>query len=95
MLGVANIVSLKYAPLQLPQNLHNFSEGYLKHLTNFKGGGEVIVEEHLAIFLNFVESVNLGAKYVYTKLFVQSLKGEVGKWFRKLDANTIPLWEVF
>jgi hypothetical protein len=84
------IIAARYAPLVLPQVLYAFPAGdYMKYLPRFNGEGEVTTEEHLASFYSFADNFNVEHTDVWMRLFVQSLDGEVRKWFRGLPANSI------
>jgi hypothetical protein len=84
------IIAARYAPLVLPQVLYAFLAGdYMKYLPRFNGEGEVTAEEHLTYFYSFADNFNVEHTDVWMRLFVQSLDGEVRKWFRGLPANSI------
>jgi hypothetical protein len=75
------IITARYAPLVLPQNLNAFPTGdYMKYLPRYNGEGEVTVEEHLVAFYSFADNFNIEHADVWMSLFVQSLDGEVRKW---------------
>jgi hypothetical protein len=89
------IIVARYAPLVLPQNLNSFpTRDYMKYLPRFNGEGDVTTEEHLASYYNFADNFNIEHVDVWMRVFVQSLDGEVRKWFRSLPANSIPDIEV-
>jgi hypothetical protein len=77
------IVTARYAPLILPHPTNPFPAGdYLKYMPKFTGEGDITVEEHLAYFYSYADNLNIGDEYVWMRVFVQSLDGEVRKWFR-------------
>ena len=77
------IVAARYAPLVLPQPLNAFPRGYYQnYLPRFNGQGETTAEEHWDAFLSYADNQNIEAKDVWMRMFVQSLDGEVRKWFR-------------
>lgn len=85
------IIVARYAPLDLPQILHDFpTNDYMKYLPKFKGEGEMTTEEHLTVFYEFAENLGVEQHDVWMRLFTQSLEGEVHKWFRALQPNCIP-----
>ena len=88
------MVVVRYAPLVLPQPLNSIPRGdYQKYLPRFNGQGETTAEEHWDAFLSNEYNQNIEAKDVWMRMFVQSLDGEVRKWFKELLANKITLIE--
>ena len=83
----------RYAPLQLPQPFNQMPQDYLKILPHFSGEDEQTTENHIVVFCNFAESLNVEHLDVVLRLFVQSLDGEARKWFKGLPNNTNPSWE--
>lgn len=84
------IIAARYAPLVLPQVLHDLpTNDYLKYLPKFNGEGEVTAEEHLSTFYAFADNLGIEHEDVWMRLFAQSLDGEVRKWFRALTVNSI------
>ena len=76
------IVTARYAPLILPQPLNPLPAGdYLKYMPKFSGEGDVTDEEHLAAFYSYADNLNVESEDVWMRVFVQSLDGEVRKWF--------------
>jgi hypothetical protein len=53
----------------------------MKYFPRYNGEGDVIVEEHLVSFYSFTDNFNIDYTDVWMRLFVQSLDGEVRKWF--------------
>ena len=88
------MVASRYAPLVLPHPLNALPRGdYQKYLPSFNGQGETIVEEHWNAFISHADNQNIEVKDVWMSMFVQSLDGEVRKWFQELPANSITLIE--
>jgi ribonuclease HI len=84
------IVAARYAPLILPQPLNPLPAGdYLKYMPKFSGEGDVTAEEHLAAFYSYADNLNIENEDVWMRVFVQSLDGEVRKWFRGLAPGSI------
>jgi ribonuclease HI len=84
------IVAARYAPLILPQPTNPFPAGdYLKYMPKFTGEGDITAEEHLAAFYSYADNLNIGNEDVWMRVFVQSLDGEVRKWFRGLAPGSI------
>ena len=88
------MVAAKYAPLVLPQPLNALPGGYYqKNLPRFNGEGETIAEEHWEAFLHYADNKDIEDKDVWMRMFVQSLDGDVRKWFKELPANSITIIE--
>jgi hypothetical protein len=84
------IVAARYAPLVLPQPLNPLPAGdYLKYMPKFSGEGDITAEEHLAAFYSYADNLNIENEDVWMRVFVQSLDGEVRKWFRGLAPGSI------
>ena len=49
----------RYAPIQLPQQLNQMPQEYLKILTRFTREDEQTTENHISIFCNFAENLNV------------------------------------
>jgi hypothetical protein len=61
----------------------------MKYLPRFENEGETIVEENLIDFYSFVENFQVDYDDGWMRLLVQSLDGELRKWFRNLRDNSI------
>jgi ribonuclease HI/uncharacterized small protein (DUF1192 family) len=84
------IIAARYAPLILPQPLNPLPAGdYLKYMPKFSGEGDVTAEEHLSAFYSYADNLNIENEDVWMRVFVQSLDGEVRKWFRGLAPGSI------
>jgi uncharacterized small protein (DUF1192 family) len=84
------IVAARYAPLILPHPMNPLPAGdYLKYMPKFTGEGDITTEEHLAAFYIYVYNLNIENEDVWMRVFVQSLYGEVRKWFRGLAPGSI------
>jgi uncharacterized small protein (DUF1192 family) len=84
------IVAARYAPLVLPHPMNPLPAGdYLKYMPKFTGEGDITAEEHLAAFYSYADNLNIGNEDVWMRVFVQSLDGEVRKWFRGLAPGSI------
>jgi uncharacterized small protein (DUF1192 family) len=84
------IVAARYAPLILPQPLNPLPAGdYLKYMPKFSGEEDITAEEHLAAFYSYADNLNIENEDVWMRVFVQSLDGEVRKWFRGLAPGSI------
>jgi ribonuclease HI len=84
------IVAARYAPLVLPHPMNPLPAGdYLKYMPKFTGEGDLTAEEHLAAFYSYADNLNIENEDVWMRVFVQSLDGEVRKWFRGLAPGSI------
>jgi hypothetical protein len=84
------IVAARYAPLILPHPMNPLPTGdYLKYMPKFVGEGDITAEEHLAAFYIYADNLNIENEDVWMRVFVQSLDGEVRKWFRGLTPGSI------
>jgi hypothetical protein len=84
------IVATRYAPLVLPQPLNSLPTGdYLKYMPKFTGEEDITAEENLASFYSYADNLNIENEDVWMRVFVQSLDGEVRKWFRGLTPGSI------
>jgi hypothetical protein len=84
------IVAARYAPLILPHPMNALPAGdYLKYMPKFIGEEDITVEEHLLAFYSYVDNLNIENEDVWMRVFVQSLDGEVRKWFRGLTPRSI------
>jgi len=53
--------------------IHDCPKGCLKRLPIYNGEIGPNAEDHLSVFLDFVDNMNIEHEYVYMGLFVQSL----------------------
>ena len=84
------IVIARYAPLVLPHPMNPLPAGdYLKYMPKFTGEGDLTAEEHLAAFYSYADNLNIENEDVWMRVFIQSLDGEVRKWFRGLAPGSI------
>jgi hypothetical protein len=61
----------------------------MKYLPRYNGEGDVTAEEHLVAFYSFADNFNIDYANVWMRLFVQSLDGEVRKWFWDIPPPSI------
>jgi hypothetical protein len=54
----------------------------MKYLTIYNGEGDFTAEEHSVAFYSFADKFNIDYSDVWMRLFIQSLDGELRKWFR-------------
>lgn len=58
-------------------------------MPKFFGLGNYTAEEHIEAFYAYAENINIEAEVVWMRVFVQSLDGEMRKWFKTLPAASI------
>ena len=87
---MATMVAARYAPPVLPQPLNVLPAGdYRMFLPRFNGQGYATVEEYWNTFCSYADNHNFEHEDVWMRVFVQSLDGEIRKWFRELPPNSI------
>ena len=80
----------RYALLLFPNNLHPLPENdYMNYLPRFDNEGETTAEENLTTFYSFADNFQVVYDDVWMRIFVQSLDGEVRKYFKNLRDNSI------
>jgi hypothetical protein len=85
-----DIVASRYAPLVLPQPMNALPIGdYLNYMPKFTREEDIIVEEHLVAFYSYADNLNIENEDFWMRVFVQSLDGEVRKWFIGLTTESI------
>jgi hypothetical protein len=55
----------------------------------------VTAEQHMVAFEQLTDLLQIIHEDVFTRTFSQSLHGDVGQWFRHLEANSIGSWTEF
>jgi hypothetical protein len=84
------IVAARYSPLVLPHPMNVLPAGdYLKYMPKFTREEEITTKENLVSFYNYAYNLNIENEDVWMRVFVQSLDGEVRKWFRGLTPRSI------
>jgi len=62
---------------------------YQECMPKFTGTKGVSAEEHLELFYNYADNLDIYQEDVWMRVFVQSLDGEARKWFRDLPPRSI------
>jgi hypothetical protein len=88
-------VPARYAPLALPQILHDLPSKYAARIPTWGGDEDVTAEEHVDRFNDFVDREEVDDEDVKLRLFAQTFIGEVRKWFKALGAGSIHSWAEF
>ena len=78
-----------YAPLVLPQALNDMPADYQSKIPIFDATQSTTAQHYVDKMNEFFDLHEVEADNVTTKLFVQSFRGEVRKWFRALLAGSI------
>jgi len=71
------IVQARCENLVLPTNLDAFPTGYLKYFPKYNGEIGPSAKDHLHVFLDFADNMNIEQENVYLIFFVQSPEGNV------------------
>jgi hypothetical protein len=79
--GIFAQVAARYAPLILLVPLHDLPENYMKSLPKFTGEGDLTAQEHMHFFDQFADILGIEHEDVYSRLLVQTFKGQVRTWF--------------
>jgi len=84
-------MAARFAPLALPQNLHDMPADYQSKIPMFDGTPQsVSAQQHIDRMATFFDLYEIDEEDVTMCLFVQTFGGEVRKWFRGLTARSIP-----
>jgi hypothetical protein len=84
------IVAARYAPIILPHPMNPLPTGdYLKYMPRLTREGDITMEENLVAFYSYVDNLNIENEDVYMRVFIETLDGEVRKWFRGLALRSI------
>ena len=74
----------------MPTPLNAMPTGdYQEFMPKFNGIEGVTAEEHLEAFYSYGDNLDINEEDVWMRVFVQSLDGEVRKWFRELPPRSI------
>ena len=82
----------RYGPLNFPNNLHDMHDIYLNIFPKFDREKYVTIEYHMDTFQYFTNSLLIEDDDVHMRLFVQTLEGEVIKWFKSLPVDSLNSW---
>ena len=73
--------------------LNDMPKNYLKLLPRFSGDKKGPVEENISGFHDFTNNFMVEDDDVFMRLFVQTVEGDVKKWFLTLPTNSLHLWD--
>ena len=82
-------MAARYAPIVLPQNLHDMPQDYQKNVPFFYGVSQYTTQQHVTKMIDFCEIYEIDESDVQMRLFAQSLTGEVKIWFRNIAVGSI------
>ena len=82
----------KYTPIKLKRALNGMPQYYLKILTRFTVEDDISSQKHIEVLCAFVGNLNVENLDIVMRLFVQSLDGELRKWFNILPNDSISTW---
>lgn len=85
----------RYAPLALLAALHPIPYCYNHRIKQFGADGDLTAQQHVDWFQDFTNLEEVDENNVKMRLFSQSLKGVVKKWFRSLTPGSIANSRVF
>ena len=78
-----------YVPLALPDVLNPMLDNYNQRIKKFGADGDLTAQQHVHWFQDFTVLEEVDEDDVKMRLFAQSLKGVVKKWFRALTPGSI------
>jgi len=89
------VMVARFTPLSLLTQLHDLPQNYNQRIKLYDGKGNASAQKHLDWFNDFVDLEEVDYEDEKMRLFVQSLSGEVRKWFKALPAAIIHDFEAF
>jgi hypothetical protein len=89
------VMATRFTPLSLPSQLHDFPQNYNQRIKLYDAEGNASAQKHLDWFNDFVDLEEVDHEDAKMRLFAQSLSGEVRKWFKALQAASIPDFAAF
>jgi hypothetical protein len=84
-----------FSPLILPPQLHDLPQDYNLRIKLYDAEGNISAQKHLDWFSDFIDLEEVDFEYVKMRFFMQSLAGEVRKWFRALTPASIANFKSF
>lgn len=79
----------RYAPLDLPAQLHAMPTDYQSKIFLFDATGHYTAQQHVNKMSDFFELHEINEANIQMILFAQTLTGDVKKWFKAFPANYI------
>ena len=85
----------RFPPLILPAQLHDLPQNYSHRIKLYDVEGNVSSQRHMDWFNNSIDLEEVDYEDVKMRLFMQSLLGEVRKWFKALPPTRIQDFTAF
>jgi hypothetical protein len=82
-------MATRFAPLSLPAQIHDFPQNYNQTIKLYDVEGKTSAQKHFDWLNDFFDLEEVDHEDANMRLFVQSLSGEVKKWFKALQAASI------
>jgi len=82
-------MAIGYAPLVLLAPLTNMPQDYQSKIVLFDGTGPLIAQQHVEKINRCFDLQEVDDGSIKLRMFTQSLRGEVRKWFKSLPTNSI------
>ena len=89
------ITAYRISPLSLPAQLHHLPQNYSQRIVTHSGEGDILAQQHLDRFNDFIDLEEVDHEDVKLRLFAQGLSSELKKWFRTLPAGSINTFQQF
>ena len=84
-------MAARFAPLVLPQVLNDIPADYHNKIPLFDGMPQgITAQQHVDKMTDFFDLHEIDEENVTIRLFVQTFGGEVRKWFRAVQARSVP-----
>jgi hypothetical protein len=83
-------MAARYAPLVLAAPLHAMPQDYQTRLQQFDATGTLNAQQHVDKMNDYLDLQEVDKVDVQMRLFIQSLTGDVKKWFKALPTASIP-----
>ena len=88
-------MAYRYAPLVLPQQLHDMPQEYQSKIPQFDATIHYTAQQHINKMTDFFELHEIDDSDVQMRLFAQTLTGEVKKWFKGLVVVSVTNLSLF
>lgn len=82
-------VMAQFAPLILPAQLSALPQNYGQRLPLFYGSAEITAQHHVDKLIDFIDLEEIDDDDAKMRIIAQRFLGDVKKWFRSLDVNSI------
>jgi hypothetical protein len=82
-------MAARYAPLVLAVPLHSIPQDYQTRLQQFDGTRPLNAQQHIDKMNDYFDLHEVDEADIQMRLFAQSLKGDIKKWYKDLRATSI------